>query len=207
MGQFAKPLKKMGNRIREFQNNPFMRDQINSLYDEGHFIMFQTARGKSSGINWTDLTKKQLYSWGLKYHELFDMFCKPNVDIFIDDKGINVEEWKNRPSVKGIVAGAFDLIHPGYIKMFREAKNHCNHLTIALHKDPSTERITKLKPVQNIEERKEILDSIKYVDDIVEYDEEIKFIEMLPNYDVRFLGNDYKSETIQAKMYPSKAVG
>ena len=46
------------------------------------------------------------------------MFTKPNADIFIDDKGVNVLDWKNNkcPTKKGI-AGAFDIIHPGYIKM------------------------------------------------------------------------------------------
>ena len=67
----------------------------------------------------------------------------------------------------GIICGSFDLIHAGYIRMFKDAKAHCNHLTIALHKDPSTERPNKLKPVHSVEERKEILSAIKYVDDVV----------------------------------------
>ena len=136
---------------------PFMVEQVNRLYDEGNYIIMQTARGKGSGIDHTELTKKQLDEWGYKYHELFPMFCKPTADIFIDDKGINVEEWKKQqPQVKGIVAGAFDLIHPGYIKLFEECKHHCNHLTIALHENPSWARPNKLPPVQTLEERKEI---------------------------------------------------
>ena len=117
---------------------PFMVQQVNRLYDEGHYIIMQTARGKGSGIDHTELTTKQLNEWGYKYHELFPMFCKPTADLFIDDKGIDVESWKqSQPQVKGIIAGAFDLIHPGYIRMFKECKTHCNHLTVALHEDPS----------------------------------------------------------------------
>jgi len=171
---------------------PFMVEQVNRLYDEGHYIIMQTARGKGSGIDHTELTKKQLHDWGYKYHELFPMFCKPTADIFIDDKGIDVEEWKKQqPQIKGIVAGAFDLIHLGYIKLFRECKQHCNHLTIALHEDPSWARPNKLPPVQTLEERREILKAIKYVDDIVVYQAEETFLSYLQDYDIRFLGDDY----------------
>ena len=46
---------------------------------------------------------------------------------------------------KGFVAGNFDVIHPGYIKMFTECKTNCDHFTILLHSDPSMERAEKLK--------------------------------------------------------------
>ena len=173
---------------------PFMVEQINHLFDEGNKIIVMTARGRGSGKNWTDWTIKQLDMWGVKYHELEPMFHKPTADIFIDDKGINVEEWKKtRPEKKGIIAGAFDVIHPGYIQMFKDAKTHCNHLTVALHDDPSTERSHKLKPVQTVEERKEILLSIRYIDDVVSYKTEEEYLTYLRSgdYDMRFLGSDY----------------
>lgn len=173
---------------------PFMVEQVNRLYDEGHYVIMQTARGKGSGIDWTDYTKGQLDKWGYKYHELFPMFCKPTADIFIDDKGINVEDWKKRqPQVSGIIAGAFDLIHPGYIKMFKECKKYCNHLTIALHENPTIERPNKLSPIHSVEERQEILYSIKYIDNVVIYQTENKFHEYLKSgeYNIRFLGDDY----------------
>ena len=89
-----------------------MVDKINRLYDEGHYIILMTARGRGSGKDWTEFTAQQMKDWGLKYHEIEPMF-KPNADIFIDDKGINVEDWKRlNIGKKGIVAGAFDVIHP-----------------------------------------------------------------------------------------------
>jgi len=179
---------------------PFMVDQVNRLYDEGNYIIMQTARGKGSGIDHTELTKKQLKEWGYKYHELFPMFCKPTADIFIDDKGINAVDWAaSQPKVRGIVAGAFDLIHPGYIRMFEESKRYCNHLTIALHEDPSWARPNKLPPVQSLNDRKEILRSIKYIDDIVVYQTEDTFLSYLENYDIRFLGDDYKDGSYTGK--------
>ena len=171
---------------------PFMVEQVNRLYDEGNYIILQTARGRGSGIDQTAITVEQLDRWGIKYHELEPMFRKPNADVFVDDKGINSEEWKKQqPLKKGIVAGAFDLIHPGYIRLFKEAKDHCNHLTVALHEDPSMARPHKLKPVQTVEERKEILRAIKYVDDVVVYQAEDTFLSYLKDYEIRFLGTDY----------------
>ena len=194
-----------GHNVRYWDATPipFMVGQVNRLYDEGHHIIIQTARGRSSKIDWTDLTKECLERWGVKYHELEPMFHKPNADIFIDDKGINLEEWKKKhPPKRGIVDGAFDLIHPGYIRMFKEENDHCNHLTIALHENPNMGRPHKMKPVQSLEDRKEILRSIKYVDDIVVYQAEDTFLSYLKDYDVRFLGEDYSDGSYTGKNIP-----
>ena len=186
---------------------PFMVKQVNRLYNEGNHIIIMTARGRGSGIDWSDLTHNQLTLWGIKYHELEPMFHKPTADIFIDDKGINVEEWKKtQPLKKGIVAGAFDLIHPGYVRLFKGAKEHCNHLTIALHENPSIARPQKLPPIHTIDERKEILKSIKYVDDIVVYQKEETFLNYLNDYDVRFLGDDYLDGSYTGKDIPIQIV-
>jgi cytidyltransferase-like protein len=172
----------------------FMVETVNRLYDEGHYIILMTARGRGSGMDWSLKTKQQLKKWGVKFHELEPMFHKPNADLFIDDKGVNVEDWrKTLPVTKGIVAGAFDILHPGYIRMFKYAKNYCNHLTVALHENPNTERDWKLKPVQSVEDRKEILLSLKDVDEVVTYDQEDQYLAMLDSgeYHMRFLGDDY----------------
>jgi hypothetical protein len=64
--------------------------KVNELYDAGHTIIYWTARGSRSGIDWTELTKKQLNDWGAKHHELY---CdKPYYDIFVEDRSIRIEE-------------------------------------------------------------------------------------------------------------------
>ena len=66
-------------------------EKINSLYDEGSTVIYWTARGSTTGIDWTELTTKQLASWGAKYNEL--KLGKPHYDIFICDKAINTERF------------------------------------------------------------------------------------------------------------------
>lgn len=66
--------------------------KANSLFDKGHTIVYWTARGSSSGKDWTELTHEQLNNWGVKFHEL--KLGKPSYDLWIDDKAINVLDWK-----------------------------------------------------------------------------------------------------------------
>ena len=90
---------------RDYENaQPWQHriDVINKLYDDGDYIIYFTARGmgrfagdpdagaKASAILF-ELTKEQLDSWGCKYHEL--ILGKPHADYFIDDKGINSNEF------------------------------------------------------------------------------------------------------------------
>ena len=105
-----------------------------------------------------------------------------------------------KKEVRGVIAGAFDLIHPGYVKMFKEAKNHCTHLTVALHEDPSVEN-GKPKPVHSVEEREEILMAMKDVDDVRVYWNEYGLSQYLEvgKFDVRFLGDDYKGKEYTGK--------
>ena len=63
--------------------------KINKLYDEGHHIVYWTARGSGSGIDWKDLTEKQLSEWGVKHHEL--RMGKPSYDLLICDKTDRIE--------------------------------------------------------------------------------------------------------------------
>tara|TARA_B100002019_G_C21176201_1_gene551242 strand:- start:439 stop:729 length:291 start_codon:yes stop_codon:yes gene_type:complete len=64
---------------------------INQLYEEGNKIIFFTARGSATGIDWEDTTKKQLDEWQVKYHEL--RFGKPHADVFIDDRAKDLFNW------------------------------------------------------------------------------------------------------------------
>ena len=66
--------------------------KLRKLYDEGHNIIIQTARGSGSGKNYEDLTRQQLEEFNIPYHDL-NIGKKPSADIYIDDKAINVKDW------------------------------------------------------------------------------------------------------------------
>ena len=67
-------------------------EKANKLYDEGNTIVYWTARGSTSGIDWTEVTQKQLNEWGAKHHDL--KLGKPHFDLYICDKVMNVKDWE-----------------------------------------------------------------------------------------------------------------
>lgn len=93
----------------------------------------------------------------------------------------------------GWICGAFDLIHTGHILALQDSKAHCDTLVVGLHSDPSIDRPEKNKPILSLEERKIILNSIKYIDYFIEYDTEEDLYLILKELDpdIRILGTDY----------------
>jgi hypothetical protein len=78
----------------DYANSKPMPDRIqkvNDLYDQGHKVIYWTARGGNSGIDWKDKTYSQLAAWGCKYDEI--RMGKPVYDIWVDDKAINSEDF------------------------------------------------------------------------------------------------------------------
>jgi glycerol-3-phosphate cytidylyltransferase len=108
------------------------------------------------------------------------------------------QEPKRKPFQVGLVAGAFDVIHPGYIFLLKDCKSKCDILVVAIQDDPSIDRPEKLKPVLAREQRAMIMQSIRYVDWVVFYKTEDDLLRLLEEIkpDVRFLGNEYRGRPI-----------
>lgn len=65
-------------------------DFVNKLYMQGNKIVLFTARGYKTGIDWKEVTEKQMREWNVKYHEL--KFGKPDADFYIDDKMLDLND-------------------------------------------------------------------------------------------------------------------
>jgi len=73
--------------------------KVNTLYDKGHTILLQTARGMGRSGNsqayayeaFYNFTKQQVTDWGIKHHGLF--LGKAAGDIYVDDKGCKDEDF------------------------------------------------------------------------------------------------------------------
>ena len=103
--------------------------------------------------------------------------------------------------------GCFDIIHSGHIRILKKAKEKGDVLIVGLNSDKSVRKIKgKKRPIMNEKDRALILDSIRYVDYVVLFDEEtpynlIKEIEP----DVLVKGSDYKlSEVVGADIVIKK---
>ena len=105
--------------------------------------------------------------------------------------------------IRGFACGVFDLYHPGHVLMLRDCKKHCDHLTVALNRSENFDDVInpgKRKPFFTLEERRMVMESIKYVDEILDYQTEEELTEIMStgNFDVRFLGDDYEGKPITA---------
>ena len=80
--------------------------------------------------------------------------------------------------------------------MFKECAENCDCLIVLLHTDPSIERPHKLKPILSPDERKDMLMSLRYVDDVIRYTYEEQLYDLLKvgEFNIRFLGDDYKGK-------------
>lgn len=96
---------------------------------------------------------------------------------------------------KVITYGTFDLIHMGHINILRRAKELGNHLTVAV----STDEFNRLKhkdAYYSYEERKQILEAIKYVDEVIpesNWGQKIKDVKK-HDIDVFVMGDDWEGE-------------
>jgi glycerol-3-phosphate cytidylyltransferase len=101
----------------------------------------------------------------------------------------------------GITAGAFDLCHAGHVLVFKESKTVCDYLIVALQDDPSVTDAQyrgkkKNVPVMSLEERRIILEGIRYIDEVVVYKTEEDLYQLLIDLspDVRIIGADWQDK-------------
>ena len=108
----------------------------------------------------------------------------------------------------GFTAGNFDLLHPGYIYTFEEAKRHCDIFLVFLQRDPSATRNTKYKPVIPIYERYKTLMAIKYIDEVYTYQTEEELYDLIKFFkpDVRILGEDYIGKDFTGSDLPPEVI-
>tara|TARA_B100000902_G_scaffold275286_1_gene261077 strand:+ start:71 stop:514 length:444 start_codon:yes stop_codon:yes gene_type:complete len=108
----------------------------------------------------------------------------------------------------GFTAGNFDLLHPGYIYTFEEAKKHCDKFIVFLQRDPSEHRKSKYKPVIPIYERYKTLMSLKYIDEVYIYQTEEDLLNLINFFkpDVRILGEDYIGKSFTGDDLPIKII-
>ena len=98
--------------------------------------------------------------------------------------------------------GTFDLLHYGHINILKRAKSLGDYLIVGLSSDEFNELKGK-KSVMSYEERKEILESIRYVDKVIKesnweqkVDDIIKY-----NIDVFVIGDDWEGKFDFLKEY------
>lgn len=105
----------------------------------------------------------------------------------------------------GYTAGVYDLFHVGHLNILRRAKEQCEYLIVAVSTDELVQSYKNKTAVIPYEERKAIVEAIKYVDEVVPQvnRDKIAAFEQY-HFDVMFVGDDWKGsdvfETVDAYM-------
>jgi rfaE bifunctional protein nucleotidyltransferase chain/domain len=69
--------------------------------------------------------------------------------------------------------GVFDLLHAGHVRLLEFARSHGDYLIVAINSDASVRRIKGPdRPVIPVEERAEMLRSLRCVDEVHIFDED-----------------------------------
>lgn len=135
--------------------------------------------------------------WIPRYEEVYrDVLARYRAD----PEKFGAESWRyklesgrasDKPRLRvGFLSGTFDLFHIGHLNLLRRAKAYCDYLIVGVHPPGSSH---KNKPIFiPLEERMEIVGSVKYVDKVVvTLDEDDEMYALYP-YDYLFVGSDYK---------------
>ena len=95
--------------------------------------------------------------------------------------------------------GCFDVLHRGHIELFKFAKLQGNHLVVGLDSDEKVKRDKGSdRPLNTFEDRKEVLLSIRYIDDVWYFDSRNGLVELIKKYqpDVMVIGSDWKGRDV-----------
>ena len=100
--------------------------------------------------------------------------------------------------------GTFDILHPGHIELFKVGASLGKKLIVATDTD---EKIRKdkgaFKPVNNLCDRISMLQAIKYIDEVLYFNDrkELEGLIKLYSPDILLLGDDWKGGDVVGKEY------
>lgn len=102
-----------------------------------------------------------------------------------------------KPYKIGLFPMCADILHAGHIMALQEAKEKCDKLVVALNTHPDGK-----SPIQSVYERYVQLKGCKYIDEIIPYQgkTDMRLICSTFNYDVRFVGMDYRDKAWDGKV-------
>ena len=98
----------------------------------------------------------------------------------------------------GFTNGCFDLLHPGHVRLLREAAGLCDYLAVGVNSDESVRRLKgPSRPIVPAEARAEVLSALEAVDAVTIFDEDTP-LELIAAIgpDVLIKGGDYRPDEV-----------
>lgn len=93
----------------------------------------------------------------------------------------------------GYTQGTFDMFHIGHLNLLKNAKQFCERLIVGVNSDELVLRYKNKTPVINERDRAEIINAIRYVDEVILCDTLDKLcVWQQFHFDAIFIGDDWK---------------
>lgn len=112
---------------------------------------------------------------------------------------------------KVLVGGCFDILHYGHVEFLKKAKSFGDYLIVAIESD---KRVTELKgkgrPIHTQKQRKEILESLRFVDEVIILKDKMKdkdYFEFVKKIKPSFIAVTINDPLLHKKTEQAKAVG
>lgn len=97
----------------------------------------------------------------------------------------------------GYTTGVFDMFHIGHLNILKRAKEQCDYLIVGVSTDELCKNYKKKEPIIPYEERKAIIEAIKYVDEVIPQIDRNKFAAWQRiGFDIMFVGDDWKNSPL-----------
>ena len=105
--------------------------------------------------------------------------------------------------------GCFDVLHRGHIELFRYAKSLGNELVVGIDTDDKVKKDkSEDRPINNLQDRIFMLQSIKYIDKVIPFDSTEDLRKTIRWYqpDLMVIGSDWKGKDIIGREFSDKLV-
>ena len=105
--------------------------------------------------------------------------------------------------------GCFDILHPGHMRLLKFAKSHGSTLIVGIDSDVRIKAIKgNNRPINNQDFRKEMLLSIRYVDDVIIFNSDLELKSLIKeiNPSIMIIGSDWKNKSIIGSEFVKKII-
>ena len=105
--------------------------------------------------------------------------------------------------------GCFDILHRGHIELFRYAKSLGDELVVGIDTDEKVKLDKgKDRPINNLQDRMYMLQSIKYIDKVISFDSTKDLEKTIKWYrpNIMVIGSDWKDKEVIGDMFADNLV-